>query len=54
MSSKMFKVTSIRNNIFAEAYFEKGNLISYKEDKCEVDTPDGTLVAFTPDKEVFE
>ena len=53
MSSKMFRVTSIRNNIFAEAYFEEGNLISYKEDKCEVDTPDGTLVAFTPDKEVF-
>lgn len=54
MSSKMFKVTSIRNNIFAEACFEEGNLISYKEDKCEVDTPDGTLVAFAPDKEVFK
>lgn len=54
MSSKMFRVTSIRNNIFAEAYFEEGSLISYKEDKCEVDTPDGTLVAFIPDKEVFK
>lgn len=54
MSSKMFKVTSIRNNIFAEACFEEGNLLSYKEDKCEVDTPNGTLVAFIPDKEVFK
>lgn len=54
MSSKMFKVTSIRDNIFAEACFEEGNLISYKEDKCEIDTPDGTLVAFIPDKEVFK
>ena len=52
LSSDDFYVKSFRDGKCAEAVFKKGNLVSYKE----IDTkePNGTLVCFTPDKEVFK
>lgn len=61
MSSEQFNVYSIRNGICANASFFKGDLQNYSE--CKVsemtrfkgeESKDGTLVCFTPDKEVFQ
>ena len=51
LSSSDFTVISHRDGQFALAYFEKGNLISYKEDKTR--EPNGTFISFKPDPEVF-
>ena len=61
MSSEHFTVKSFRNNIVAEAVFEKGNLISYNEKSYSdynktsgaAAPTSGTIVTFNPDKEVF-
>ena len=52
LSSEKFEVQSNRDGKFANAYFEKGELISYHEGKT--DAPNGTYVRFKPDPEVFK
>ena len=52
LSSEKFEVQSNRNGKSASAFFEKGNLVSYKEGTTK--DPDGTYVRFKPDKEVFK
>ena len=52
LSSEKFEVQSNRNGKFANAYFEKGELISYHEGKT--NEPNGTYVRFKPDVEVFK
>lgn len=52
LTSEFFEVISRRNGTQARAYFEKGILKDYKEDKC--NEPNGTIVTFKPDtNEVF-
>jgi len=51
LSSSDFTVISHRDGTFALAYFEKGNLVTYKEDKTR--EPNGTFISFKPDPEVF-
>lgn len=51
--SKYFNVQSIRDGKIANAYFEKGKLISYKEDKVSPQES-GTIVEFVPDAEIFK
>ena len=51
LSSSNFTVISHRDGQFAMAYFEKGILMSYKEDKTR--EPNGTFVSFKPDTDVF-
>ena len=52
LSSEKFGVQSNRNGKTACAFFEKGNLVNYKEGTTK--EPDGTYVRFKPDKEVFK
>ena len=52
LSSEKFEVQSNRNGKSACAFFEKGNLVNYKEGTTK--EPDGTYVRFKPDKEVFK
>ena len=52
LSSEKFEVQSNRDGKFANAYFEKGELISYHEG--ETNEPNGTYVRFKPDAEVFK
>ena len=52
LSSEKFEVQSNRNGKSASAFFEKGNLVNYKEGTTK--EPDGTYVRFKPDKEVFK
>lgn len=52
LSSEKFLVKSFRDGVKAEAYFEKGINISYKEEKTK--EKNGTYVWFIPDKEVFK
>lgn len=52
LSSEKFEVQSNRNGKSACAFFEKGNLVNYKEGVTK--DPDGTYVRFKPDKEVFK
>lgn len=47
-----FEITSYRNGEYVSASFSKGELIS--SDKGSIDEKNGTYVAFTPDKEMFE
>ncbi|HMP76672.1 MAG TPA: toprim domain-containing protein [Kiritimatiellia bacterium] len=49
--SSRFLVRSHREGHFAEAEFSRGKLV--KERKGKSDEPDGTLVQFTPDAEIF-
>ena len=51
LSSEKFEVQSNRSHKCACAYFEKGNLITYKEST--IKDADGTYVRFKPDSEVF-
>lgn len=51
LSSLKFWVRSVRNHVKAEAFFIKGELQSYEEQKTSL--PDGTYVKFIPDPEVF-
>lgn len=52
LSSEKFEVQSNRDGKTACAYFEKGNLITYKEGKTK--EANGTYVRFKPDPEVFK
>ena len=52
LSSEKFEVQSNRDGKYANAYFEKGELISYHEGKT--NDPNGTYVRFKPDVEVFK
>jgi len=52
LSSEKFEVQSIRDGKTACAYFEKGNLIDYKEGNTK--EKNGTYVRFKPDREVFK
>ena len=52
LSSEKFEVQSIRAHKCACAYFEKGNLITYKEGEARKEL-DGTYIRFKPDTEVF-
>lgn len=52
LSSESFTVVSTRDGKCATAIFEKGNNISYKEEKADKNKH-GTLVRFIPDREVF-
>lgn len=52
LSSEKFEVQSNRNGKSACAFFEKGNLVNYKEGTTK--DPNGTYVRFKPDKEVFK
>ena len=52
LSSEKFEVQSNRDGKTACAYFEKGNLINYKEGNTK--EQNGTYVRFKPDKEVFK
>ena len=51
LSAKKFEVNSIRKGTKAIAYFEEGELISYKETTTK--EKDGTYVWFIPDPQVF-
>ena len=50
--SSMFRVVSYRNGEYFEARFERGKLLSKKSGKA-ANEPDGTLVQFLPDEEIF-
>ncbi|OUX36875.1 MAG: DNA topoisomerase IV [Kiritimatiellaceae bacterium TMED266] len=50
--STYFLVRSHRDGEFVEAEFETGNLV--REEKGKTDEPDGTLVSFSPDPEIFK
>ena len=52
LSSDDFYVKSFRDGKGAKAVFKKGNFVSYEE--FDTSEPNGTLVNFTPDKEVFK
>ena len=51
LSSKFFKVISVRDGVAAEASFIEGNLQNYKESKTK--DKNGTYVEFIPDEKVF-
>ena len=52
LSSEKFEVQSNRDGKWASAYFEKGELVSYREGESK--NPNGTYVRFKPDPEVFK
>ena len=52
--SKMFHVQSVRDGKIADAHFEKGELINYKEYKDTTQNITGTTVEFIPDPEIFK
>lgn len=58
MSSKYFIVSSIRDGIVATASFKQGNLENYNEKSTkglgEDYSKNGTIIEFSPDKEVFQ
>lgn len=51
LSSKFFKVISVRDGVAAEASFIEGNLQNYKESRTK--DKNGTYVEFIPDEKVF-
>lgn len=54
LSSEKFEAQSVRDGKIATIYFEKGELINYKEGKNTAKLPTGTYLRFKPDKEVFK
>lgn len=52
LSALWFDVFSIREGVEAHASFKKGELIKYEEFKSNL--PNGTIVEFSPDSEVFK
>lgn len=52
LSAKWFEVYSYRDGQSAHASFSKGNLVKYEESSS--DYPNGTIVSFSPDPEVFK
>lgn len=51
--STFCEVISYRDGKFVRAYFERGNLVSYSE-PAPTNEPDGTMVRFRPDPELFK
>lgn len=51
--SSRFRVVSIRDGNFAEAFFERGSLIKQRKGKLKEDQKNGCFVEFTPDPEIF-
>ncbi len=51
--SEHFEVCSWRDGKYKQAIFEKGRLVKEKNGKAK-DEPNGTLISFTPDPEIFE
>jgi topoisomerase IV subunit B len=51
--SAYFRVVAYRGGHYAEAIFERGTLKSHTKKGRAPDEPDGTLVEFTPDSELF-
>ncbi|MDR2397232.1 MAG: type IIA DNA topoisomerase subunit B [Spirochaetaceae bacterium] len=52
--SSLFRVRSIRDGAYAEAVFERGVLLKeIKKGKLKTPEPNGTLVEFTPDRDIF-
>ena len=51
--SSFFHVMSIRDGRMANAFFEKGTLTEYREEKCD-SKQTGTVVEFIPDVEIFK
>jgi len=49
-----FRVVAVRNGEFAEAVFQKGNLLNSRKGKLKEKVKDGTMVEFTPDPEIFK
>ena len=49
--SSLFRVTAYRDGKYAEATFERGDLKNEKKGKT--NEPDGTLIEFLPDTEIF-
>lgn len=52
LSSEKFEAQSVRDGKIATVYFEKGELISYRENETKLSN--GTYIRFKPDKEVFK
>ncbi|GMO30629.1 MAG: DNA topoisomerase IV subunit B [Termitinemataceae bacterium] len=50
--SSHFRVVAVREGHFAEAIFERGNLLKQRKGKIDKQK-EGTFVEFTPDKEIF-
>jgi topoisomerase-4 subunit B len=51
--SSYFRVVSIRDGKFAEAVFERGNLIKQRAGKLKDTQKNGVLVEFRPDEKIF-
>jgi topoisomerase-4 subunit B len=51
--SSHFRVVSVRDGKFAEAVFERGNLIKQRAGKLKDDQKNGVLVEFRPDEQIF-
>ena len=51
--SEVFHVRSVRDSKYAEATFERGDLIDQKKGSCK-NEPDGTFVRFVPDTKIFK
>jgi len=52
--SAHFRVVAVRGGEFAEAVFERGNLVNQRKGKLKENMKDGTFVEFTPDPEIFK
>lgn len=52
LSSEKFEAQSVRDGRAAQVFFEKGELVNYRE--TDVNLPNGTYIRFKPDKEVFK
>lgn len=53
LSSLRFAVSTVRDGVNAEAHWEKGVLVQYKETPYHDKTATGTSIQFTPDPEVY-
>jgi topoisomerase-4 subunit B len=51
--SARFRVVAFRDGEFAEALFQRGELVSQRKGKLKEPQRDGTYVEFTPDSEIF-
>ncbi|UTC75610.1 type IIA DNA topoisomerase subunit B [Treponema sp. OMZ 792] len=51
--SEHFRVVAVRDGKYAEAIFERGNLVSEKKGNAKPGIKNGTLVEFVPDTKIF-
>ena len=51
--SSHFRVVAIRDGEFAEAIFQRGDLVSERSGRLQDKQKNGTFVEFTPDREIF-